>query len=252
LELNQIRRFWKRFSPILAEILEDPHTELRPRQVTRQLRPGERLTPDVLRRFAYRGLASRDAVRSGGLVELATAVQDRNTRENRVIVAFLNLLRQRVDRSLRRARSEREMRLAQKRSYGSADAALARFIQLREDPKIARLQEIVDACEGTMTEIHRAMQSFAVPVTRMCRQDFLASFNGPFFCSHPKYARAARLMLAFLNNTAIVVEQGDAEGAKSIETIFEQWVFFQVSAALQAAGLSCISHNSIFEPIARD
>ncbi|MCV2868291.1 hypothetical protein OEW28_06580 [Defluviimonas sp. WL0002] len=56
----------------------------------------------------------------------------------------------------------------------------------------------------------------------------------------------------FLNNTAIVVEQGDAEGAKSIETIFEPWVFFQVSAALQAAGLSCISHNSIFEPMARD
>ena len=47
-------------------------------------------------------------------------------------------------------------------------------------------------------------------------------------------------------------EQGDAEGAKSIETIFEQWVFFQVSAALQAAGLTCISHNSIFEPISRD
>ena len=252
LELSQIRRFWKRFSPILADILEDPHTELRPRQVIRQLRPGERLTPDVLRRFAQRGLAARDAVQSGGLMELATAVQDRNTCENRVIVAFMNLLRRRVDRSLRRARSEREMRLARKRSYGSADAALARFIQLREDPKIARLQEIIDACESTMTEIHRAMQSFAVPVTRMGRQDFLASFNGPFFRSHPQYARAARLMLAFLNNTAIVVEQGDAEGAKSIETIFEQWVFFQVSAALQAAGLSCISHNSIFEPIARD
>ncbi len=252
LELSQIRRFWKRFSPVIADILEDPHTELRPIQTTRQLRPGERLTPDVLRRFAQRGLSAREAVRSGGLVELATTVQVRNTRENRVLVAFMDLLRRRVKRSLRRARSEREMRLAQKRSYGSADAALVRFIQLREDPKIARLREIVDACEGTMSEIHRAIQSFAVPVTRMGRQDFLASFNGPFFRSHPKYARAARLMLAFLNNTAIVVEQGDAEGAKSIETIFEQWVFFQVSAALQAAGLSCISHNSIFEPIARD
>jgi hypothetical protein len=252
LELSQIRRFWKRFSPILADILEDPHTELRPCQVTRQLRPGEPLTPDVLRRFAHRGQTARDAVRSGGLMELATAVKDRNTRENRVIVAFMDLLRRRIDRSLRRARSEREMRLARKNSFGSADAGLARFMQLREAPKIAKLQEIVDACEGTMTEIHRAMQSFAVPVSRMGRQDFLASFNSPFFRSHPQYARAARLMLAFLNDTAIVVEQGDAEGAKSIETIYEQWVFFQVSAALQAAGLSCISHNSIFEPIARD
>ncbi len=59
-------------------------------------------------------------------------------------------------------------------------------------------------------------------------------------------------MRGFLNNTSIVVEQGDTESAKSIETIFEQWVFFRVSAALQEAGLSCISHNSIFEPITRD
>ena len=118
LELSQIRRFWKRFSPVIADILEDPHTELRPIQTTRQLRPGERLTRDVLRRFAQRSLSAREAVRSGGLVELATTVQVRNTRENRVIVAFMDLLRRRVERSLRRARSEREMRLAQKRSYG--------------------------------------------------------------------------------------------------------------------------------------
>lgn len=39
LELSQIQRFWKRFAPILADILEDPHTELRSRQVIRQPRP---------------------------------------------------------------------------------------------------------------------------------------------------------------------------------------------------------------------
>lgn len=144
------------------------------------------------------------------------------------------------------------MRLAQTRSFGNGGAALARFIQLREEPKIARLQEIVDAGEGILTEIRGGMRSFAVPVTRMTRQDFLGSFNSPYFRNHPHYARAARLMHAFLDTTAVVVEQGDAEGAKSIETLFEQWVFFQISAAFQAAGLSCISHNSIFEPIARD
>lgn len=252
LELNQIRRVWNSFSPILADILEDPHMELRRRRSIRRPRPGERLVPDVLRQFAQRGLGAREAVRTGALVELPTTMPDQNTRENRAIVAFMELLRRRIDRSLRRARAERRMRLARQRKYESDDAALARFIQLREEPKIARLQEIVETCEGVMTEIRRAMRSFAVPVTRMSRQDFLASFNGSYFRSHPHYARAARLMQAFLNNTAIVVEQGDAEGAKSIETIFEQWVFFQVSAALQAAGLSCITHNSIFEPIARD
>lgn len=252
LELSQIRQFWNRLSPILADILEDPHMELRQRRSIRRPRPGERLMPDVLRRFAQRGLGAREAVRTGALVELPTAMPDRNTRENSVIVAFMDMLWRRVDRSLKRARAERDMRLARKRSFGLDDAALARFIQLREEPKIARLQEIIDAGEGIVTEIRMAMRSFAVPVTRMSRQDFLGSFNSPYFRSHRHYARAARLMHAFLDTTAVVVEQGDAEGAKSIETIFEQWVFFQISAACQAAGLSCISHNSIFEPIARD
>lgn len=251
LELSQIRQFWNRLSPILADILEDPHMELRQRRSIRRPRPGERMMPDVLRRFAQRGLGAREAVRTGALVELPTAMPDRNTRENSVIVAFMDMLWRRVDRSLKRARAEREMRVARTRSFGLDDAALARFIQLREEPKIARLQKIIDAGEGIVTEIRRAMRSFAVPVTRMSRQDFLGSFNSPYFRSHRHYARAARLMHAFLDTTA-VVEQGDAEGAKSIETIFEQWVFFQISAACQAAGLSCISHNSIFEPIARD
>ena len=227
--------------------------ELRNRTAIRRPRPGERLAPGVLRRFAQRGLSARDAVRSGGLLELSTATPDQNTRENRIIVAFISLLRRRVDRSLKRAREERNMRVARLRSYdGSGDAALSRFIQRREKPKIAKLQEIVDACEEVMTEMRRAIRSFAVPVRRIGRRDFLYSFDGPFFRSHPRYSRAAQLMRRFLNNTSIVVEQGDGEDAKPIETIFEQWVFFRVSAALQAAGLTCISHNSIFEPIARD
>jgi hypothetical protein len=252
LELSQIRQFWNRFSPILADILGDLHTELRLRQSMRRLRPGERLMPDVLRRFKQRGLSAREAVRCGTLVELPTATPDRNTRENTVIVAFMDMLWRRVDRSLKRARVERDMRLARMHNFGPYDEALLRFLQLREGPKIARLQEIIDAGEGIVTEIRRAMQNFAVPVTRMSRQDFLGSLNSPYFRNHRHYARAARLMRGFLNTTAVVVEQGDAEGAKSIETIFEQWVFFQISAACQAAGLRCISHKSIFEPIARD
>ncbi|SHF11821.1 PD-(D/E)XK nuclease superfamily protein [Ruegeria intermedia] len=252
LELSQIRWFWNRFSPILADILEDPHKELRHRRSVRPLRPGERLLPDVLRRFANRGLGAREAVRSGALVELPTVMSDRNTRENSVIVAFMDLLWRRVDRSLKRARAERDMRFARMRSFRSDDAALARFTQLREEPKVARLQEIIDAGEGIVNEIRRGIRSFAIPVARMGRQDILDSFNSPFFQSQPHYARAARLMRAFLDATAVVVEQGDAEGAKSIETIFEQWVFFRISAALQAAGLRCISHKSVFEPIARD
>ncbi|MEZ5782378.1 MAG: hypothetical protein R3D70_12270 [Rhizobiaceae bacterium] len=117
LELSQIRQFWNRLSPTLADILEDPHMELRQRRSIRRPRPGERLLPDVLRRFAQRGLGAREAVRTGALVELPTAMPDRNTRDNSVIVAFMDLLWRRVERSLKRARAERDMRLARNRSF---------------------------------------------------------------------------------------------------------------------------------------
>jgi hypothetical protein len=252
LELSQIRRFWQRFSSVLAEILEEPHVELRNGTSIRRPKPGERLSVGVLRRFAQQGLRARDAVLLGGLLELPTVMPNRDIRENRVIVGFIDLLQRRAERSLKRAREERDMRLGKLHGYGPHDAALTRFVQRREGPKIAKLQEIVEASEEVVTEMRRAIGSFAVPVKRIALQDLLESFEGAFFRSHPQYSRAARLMRKFLDNTSIVVEQGETEGAKSIETIFEQWVFFQVSASLQAAGLSCISHNSIFEPIARD
>ena len=252
LELAQIRRFWTQFSSILAGILEEPHAELRTCSKIRRPRSGERLNSGLLRRLAQQGRGPREAVRSGRLLELPTAISDRNTLENRVLVAFIALLHRRMERSLRRAKAECDMRVDKLRSYGPADAALKRFVERREVPRIAKLREIVEASEEVLTEMHRAIRSLAVPVERMMQQDLLTSFESPIFRSHPHYARAAQLMRGFLNTTSIVVEQGDAEGAKPIETIFEQWVFFQISAALQAAGLSCISHNSIFEPIARD
>lgn len=252
LELGQIRRFWKGFSLIVAEILEDPHIELQNRKAVRRPTSGERLSPKVVQQFLNRGLSVREAIRTGELVELSKVAPGKNTYENRAIVAFIDLLRRRVDRSLRRARAERDSRVARVRDAGLDDRAISRFISRREEPKIAKLQEVVEACEEIMLEMRRAIRSFAVPVTRMGRQEFLNCFDRPVFRSHSKYSRVSRFMRMFLNNYSIVVEQGDAEGAKSIETIFEQWVFFQVSAALQAAGLRCISHNSVFEPIARD
>ncbi|HEY8594850.1 MAG TPA: nuclease domain-containing protein [Devosiaceae bacterium] len=252
LELGQIRRFWQRFSLIVAAILEEPNVELRNRNVIRRAKPGERLKAGVLRRFAQQGLRAREAVRSGGLLELPTAIPDRDTRENRVMVGFIDLLQRRVERSLKRARAERDMRIARLRSYRANDTALKRFVERREEPKIAKLQEIIETSEGVATEMRRAIRGFEVPVKRIGLQGFLESFDSPTFRSHPQYSQAGRMMHAFLNNSSIVVEQGATEGAKAIETIFEQWVFFQVSAAIQASGLSCISHNSIFEPIARD
>lgn len=250
IELSQIRHFWRSFSLILVEILEEPKVEFRMGIAIRRLKPGERLHGDVLRHFSKQGLKAHEALRSGKLLDLPTAVPSRDTRENRVIVAFIDLLRCRAKRSLVLARKERDMRLALLHAHGSHE--LNHFMRRREEPKITKLQEVVEVSEALLLEMQKVIRCFAVPVMHIVPRDFFESFECPVFRCDPQYSRAARMMRGFLNNTAILVEQKDSDGAKSIETIYEQWVFFQISTALQAAGLSCISHNSIFEPIARD
>ncbi len=250
-ELSQIRRFWLRFSSVLAEILENPHMELHNGISIRRPKPGERLRADALKRFAQRGLTAREAVRTGGMFELPSRMPSPDTRENRIIVGFIDLLRRRVERGRVRAGQERDMRSARLSAAGQSEA-MRNFLQRREEPKIEKLQEIIENSEELSSGMLRAIRSFALPARRFAPHDFFDSFESSIFRSHPLYARAARMMRTFLNNTAIIIEQGDEEGAKPIETIYEQWVFFQVSAAIQAAGLSCISHNSVFEPIARD
>ncbi len=251
-ELTQIRRFWHVYSAILSDVFDEPHLELRRGLAVRMLHSGERLDASVLRGFAHRGLRPRQALRTGTLLELPTALPSRDTLENRTIVAFIDLLCRRVERSLMRAREERDTRAASIAVHGETGSALRRFFQLREAPKIAKLQEVIDSAETLLTNMRRAIRVFAVPVSRMLPRDFFDGFNTPVFRSHPRYSLAAQMMRGFLRNTAIVVEQGDSEGAKPIETIYEQWVFFQICAALRDAGLTCVSHNSIFEPIARD
>ena len=252
LELTQIRRFWRSFSAVLSVIIDEPHMELRRGLAIRRLHSGERLDGSVLRGFAQRGLHARRALRTGTLLELQTALHSRDTLENRAIVAFIDLLRRRVERSLVRAKEERDMRVASITIHGETDSALKRFVQLREAPRITKLQEVIESAETLLNSMRRAIRVFAVPVSRMLPRDFFDGFDTPVFRSHPRYSLVGQMMRGFLRNTAIVVEQGDSEGAKAIETVYEQWVFFQICAALRDAGLTCVSHNSIFEPIARD
>jgi PD-(D/E)XK nuclease superfamily protein len=252
IELGQIRRFWRGFSILMAEIIEEPESKFERRTLVSRLRGGERLDGTVMRRFAERGLRARQAFRTGLLLQVSTALPTRNTCENKVLVAFVNILCVRVERCLTRAKDERDMRYSRLIVHPRKDVALRKFVRKREEPKIAKLQEIIENAEVMLGEMRRAIGTLAVPVRRMSPRDLVGGLDTPTFRSHPRYSPAAWSMRRFLNNTAIIVEQGDSVEAKSIATIYEQWVFIQVCAALRTAGLSCISHKSIFEPISSD
>ena len=251
-ELIHIGRLWRRMSSVLSDIVDEPHMELQKGLSIRRFHSGDPIDGSVLRGFAQRGLQIRQALRAGTLLELPTALHSRNTLENRTIVAFIDLLCRRVERCLLCAKREQDMRSASIAIHRKTSFALERFIQLREEPKIAKLQEVIESAETLLNNMRRAVRVLAVPVRQMLPRDFFDGFDTPVFRSHPRYSLMAQMMRGFLRNTAIIVEQGDTDGAKSMETIYEQWVFFEICRALSDAGLACVSHNSIFEPIARD
>lgn len=252
LELGRIRKFWRGFSSILSQVLDSPVTRMDPRIAVRRLRPAERAGPQILRRLATSGRPAKMAVREGLLLALPTVAATTDTHENRVIVGFISLLQQRVLRSRSVAEHEHQALRARLDSHAGSDPDLHKFVVRRESPRLSKLLETIELTDRLAAEMSRAIRHFGIVALQHPQRSFLADLDTSVFRSHPTYARVAMSIRRFLTQTAMVVEQGDDESAKGIETLYEQWVFFETCAALRAAGLSCVSHRSLFEPISRN
>ncbi|MYF53697.1 MAG: hypothetical protein F4166_07800 [Gammaproteobacteria bacterium] len=246
-ELAQIQHFWRYFSIILADIYEQPNYDFQKQTKVRCLQLGERLDGDIVRKFAERGLRPRELPRTNIFLNLPTAQINKNTLENRVLVAFVNLLRKRVKRSLNRAIEEYGERKELLKQNEHGDQGISKFLRLSEYPKIARLEEIINRGEILLGEMYRAILSPNIPVIEMTLQNYFDSFETPVFSSHPRYSEAAMKMKSFLSSMPIIVEHGESERTKTLDKIYEQWSFFQIYSGLVAVGLDCISHHSIFE-----
>ncbi|MDD2867788.1 nuclease domain-containing protein [Neomegalonema sp.] len=252
-EANRIRVFWRGFAPLLAQLLAEPVRGTRIDLAVRRLRPGEGVDARVLRRLCAGGRPARQALQAGAPMELPTPSPTMDTREHQAVVGFLDLLRRRTMRSRATTKTEIDMLRDAVALYAGRDLHLHDFVLRRESPRIDRLQTILDQMDALSGEIMRIMREFGGEPRRPGREILLLeALDTPLFRSHPVYSRVALLMRSFLEQTAIVVEQGGAERAKPIETMYEQWVFFQIVAALRAIGLVCVSHRSLFEPIARN
>ena len=252
LELSRIRRFWSGFSGVLAHVLHAPVTMLEPRNVVRRLGPSERVTPRLIRHLASNGRPAKRALREGLLLALPTMSTTADIPENRLIVGFVELLRERVLRSRLVAENECRNIRNHLQSYSGNDVALRNFVLKREGPKLSKLIETITTTSRLAVEMSRAIQQFGVSHDKYPARSVLADLDTPVFRAHPLYSRIGLAIRSFLTQTAMVVEQGDSEAAKGLETLYEQWVFFETCAAIRAAGLTCVSHKSLFEPISRN
>jgi hypothetical protein len=252
LELSRIRQFWQGFSGVLSQILESPVINMESETLVRRRRPGERVENKTLRRLAASGVSVKRMKQVGLVLALPTMTATTDTLENRVIAGFIDLLRTRLLRSRDVATREHQAVKSKMNRYAESEPDLHNFIQRRETPRISKLEKTIEMIDRLVVEISRTKQYFDNSNNRRQARSSLEDLDTPVFRNHPIYARAALSIRAFLTQTAMVVEQGGDEGAKGIETLYEQWVFFETCAALRAAGLSCVSHKSVFEPISRN
>ena len=252
LELSRIRRLWSGFSDILTSVLDAPITMLVSRDLVRRLRPNERVNPRFLRHLTSNGRPAKRALREGLVLALPTMSTTDDVPENRVIVGFVELLRKRVLRSRAVAEDECWKIRSRLQSYSETDAALHKFVLRREGPKLSKLVETIAVTTSLAAEMSHMIQQFGISHNKYPAGSVLADLDTPAFRSHPIYSRVGFAIRSFLTQTAMVVEQGDDEAAKGLETLYEQWVFFETCGAIRAAGLRCVSHKSLFAPISRN
>lgn len=252
-ELSRIKQFWSGFAPLLTAALSSPALGGRREMRLRPLSKATQFNGNLLQRLCASGLSPQAAIRSGRPFALSVVVPTADTAEHRAIKGFLTMLRERVRRGHQLAMTELAHLKETLKQHADGDAMLQDFISKREAPRLARLQSAQIEAERLLMDIARlAAELKEVQIDRFNAQPLRHSLDTPVFRSEPNYCRVASAMRAFVEQSALVVEEGSDERAKPIETIFEQWSFFQIVAALRAAGLVCISHSALFEPLTRN
>ncbi|MCA3459320.1 MAG: hypothetical protein ING01_19170 [Rhodobacter sp.] len=252
-ELSRIKQFWVGFAPLLAAVLQAPALGDRRELRLRPLSHATAIDGKVLQRICATGTTPRRAIREGRPFPFVVTVPTFDTPEHRAVKGFLALLRARVKRGHDLAVAELALLRQYVAQHADSDTALQDFIKRREAPRHASLQFAKSEAERLLTDLSRHDAEFeGVRVQGSNARPFRQALDTPLFRSDPKYVRLASAMLGFLEQSAIVIEDGSDERAKPIETIFEQWAFFQIVSALRAAGLVCVSHRALFEPLTRN
>ncbi len=243
-ELRLLETLWAVIARALLEVERDPVTRL-----TRVVEPrlswgGERLGARALGRLAAAGIDPRRA----GTPRPLTVLHDRldevtDTPEHRAIAGMLHFLQGRVDGCARDILGHRKAILADRGFRDRLAGADASLFETEDRPRMAKLGNALDRAERLARAIReaRAMPLFRglVPTLR---------FDSTPVFEHIRHYRAIRdQFLRYLRSSCMILEAGTQERMKSTHRLYEQWVFFQLAAALRAAGLHCTSQEGLFQ-----
>ena len=273
LEFARLQLFWRRFRTPAATVAREPADAPASMYVRRRPRPGERLDATAQARLRQGRIGTRHTAGGGAetaIVPLRTVFATHDIAENHVLLAFLHLLAGRVRYCMERARDETVRLRRQLRELPTNDGRFLQFETERTTPRLDRLEQVIESAQGTLGEIarirsaiasrvgvdtevrHVGRRARAVAEPMPSRPHIARTLATSLFRSHPHYAGLARLMDEFLRTSSVVVESGEETAGKPLWRLYEQWAFFQIVAGLRRHGLACVSHRSLFEPLARD
>jgi hypothetical protein len=243
-ELRLLVQLWTTLARPLQEVVRSPVTRI---VRVREVRPawgGERFGPRSLSRLAAQGLDPR---RPGEPRPFA-ALQERraegtDTLEHQVIAGLLRFLRQRV---LACAADIHRHRRAIEADRPWRDRALGGSPSLYEQEDRPRLRKLAQTQARARRLAGQIATAQGLPLFRHLspRLDLPTT---PVFTHVRPYRQIRDAFARYLRTGLVQLQDGGEERLKSTQRMYEQWVYFQLAAALRRAGLRCANQEGLFQ-----
>jgi len=243
IELQVIESLLARLQPVLSHIAREPARAICRQTSVRNCWGTEKLGSNSFRNLAQIG---RDPRREPSAWPMTILCEDLGeteaTIEHRVILGFLRLLLSRVTDCDGNARLQIEALEAERRYFDKPRrrGKPSLFDQVNR-PQISRLKNARVRAQRAKNSL-RVVWRFRIfrglkPEPRLV--------SSPVFQNVIAYRRIWNLMRSYLSSSAAVLDIGGGMRVKDTWRMYEQWVFFQIAAALREAGLAFESAHGV-------
>lgn len=235
--LRSIERICTALAPPLASIQRSPSTVLQRKTIRRAVWGPENLRSRSLAELAESGFSfdRRDLPMKASVPFL---VESWDTPEHGMIKWFLVLVLTHLNECIADARANIEALTGDFTMLsGFKDA------QLSIQQRIRSLEEAVASAEARRTQI-RAFGSAPPLDSVQPRPRFQRT---PVFENVPPYRRTWDLMRSYTEESAVIVGSEIGERVKATWKMYEQWLFFQLAAAIRTLGFRCEEEFNVLQ-----
>lgn len=242
-ELRLLERLWRSLAHALREIAEDPVTRIERRWQIRESWGAGRFGMRTTAHLAAIGLDPRrpGAPRPFRALREHFA-ESTDTIEHRVIAGLLLFLEDRIEACAQNVRAHIRGIEADRTFRQRASGGEAGLYELEDMPRLQQLRTAIERADRLRRGIDQAQ---ALPLLRDVQPRLSLPATPVFEHVHP-YRRIRDEFHRYLHSSLILLEDGFDERLKSTQRMYEQWVFFQLAAALRNAGLHCVSQDALF------